>query len=262
MRRCTDWQKHWNERSAEVASDFSFNRGGGPWQKEVAELSERELLSFIDPKSNEMIFDAGCGTGGNMFLLHSKVKRVVGMDYSTGAVARCQSRLRTNNIDNVQVSEGNITQLPLPSSSIDKLLCLSVLHYMDDAEVGSALNEFTRVLTDHGVLILHVKNLSSIYLRMLSVLKKAKLLFGKQAKLAYFRSFRWYKKALTSRGFDIVDYNSFNLLLLPGMPTSLVLLLQKLELRHCTSPLLRMGFLRRHGSDLKIKAVLRKRISV
>jgi ubiquinone/menaquinone biosynthesis C-methylase UbiE len=258
MGPCTDWKKHWDERSQQVASDFSFNRGGGPWEKEIENLSKQELLAFIDPRPGDVIFDAGCGTGGNMLLLHSRVRRIVGIDYAKAAVERCRQRLHSSNVVNVEVREGSIDKVPLSDCSVDKVLCLSVLHYMDDSEVASCLREFKRILKDRGLLILHVKNLSSLYLSTLSIGKRIKLMLGRQTKLGHFRPYHWYVTALTSLGFHIVDYNSSNLFILPGMPTWLVLLLQKLELRNHTKAPLRAACLRRHGPDLKIKALLRK----
>jgi ubiquinone/menaquinone biosynthesis C-methylase UbiE len=261
MSHSTDWKKHWEERAEQATSDFSFNRGGSSREKEIEEISQRELINFIEPRHNETLFDAGCGTGSNMLLLSSQVRHIVGIDYSQGAVERCRERLRANDIENAGVIEGNITQLPFPDSSFDKVLCLSVLQYMDDGEVKLALTEFTRILKDGGVLILHVKNASSIYLSTLLIGKKMKLLLRKQTKLGYFRPYRWYMTTLRSLGFDIVDFNSFNLFILPKMPTRMVIWLQKLELRNYTKRFLRTGFVRRHGSDLKIKAILRKSLN-
>jgi ubiquinone/menaquinone biosynthesis C-methylase UbiE len=252
----TDWKKHWDERSQQVTSDSAYNRD--PQDDEIETLSEQELLSFIDPSIDDVVFDAGCGTGSNILLLHSKVKRIVGMDYSGGAVERCRRRIQSNNIENAEVREGSITEVPLPDSSVDKVLCMSVLQYVDDNEVTLAFNEFARILKDGGVLVLHVKNLSSPYHSTLLIGKRVKLLLGKQAKIGYYRSFRWYIKALRSFGFDILDFNSFSLFVLPGMPRELVLFLQKLELRNYSKPLFRTAFMRRHGSDLKIKAILKK----
>lgn len=258
MDRSTDWKQHWDERSKQASSDFDFDRGVTPRGKEVEQLAERELLSFIDPKPTDVIFDAGCGTGVNILLLHSKVKRIVGMDYSKGGIERCRRRIQSNNIENAEVHEGSITNIPLPEDSIDKTICMSVLQYMDDSELKRAFAEFTRILKGNGILVLHVKNLSSLYLSTLWLGKQAKLLLGKQCRLGHYRTYGWYVAALASLGFDIVEYNSFNLFALPKMPTGLVLFLQKLELRNYTKPLLRIGFMRRHGSDLKIKAILRK----
>jgi ubiquinone/menaquinone biosynthesis C-methylase UbiE len=258
MDRSTDWKQHWDERSKQASSDFDFDRGVTPREKEVEDLSERELLSFINPKPTDVIFDAGCGTGVNILLLHSKVKWIVGMDYSKGAIERCRRRIQSNNIENAEVQEGSITHIPLPDGSVDKAVCMSVLQYMDDSELRLAFTEFARILRRNGILVLHVKNLSSLYLSTLWIGKQLKSILGKPCRLGHYRTYGWYAKALTSFGFDVVDYNSFEFFTLPKMPTRLVVYLQKFELRNYTRPLLRLGWVRRHGSELKIKATLRK----
>jgi ubiquinone/menaquinone biosynthesis C-methylase UbiE len=255
MEKATDWKQFWEERSGNAASDFEFDHGLTPGA-EVEALSKHELLNFIDPKSDERIFDAGCGTGGNILLLHSKVKRIVGMDYSRGAVERCRRRIQSNNIGNAEVRQGSITQVPLPDSSVDKVLCMSVLQYVDDNEVKLAFKEFARILKDRGVLVLHVKNISSLYLATLWMAKRAKLLLGMGTKVEHYRSYGWYVRELESSGFTVLDYNSFQFFTVEGMPRSVVRFLQKLELKHRNKFPLRLGFLRRHGSELKIKAHL------
>jgi ubiquinone/menaquinone biosynthesis C-methylase UbiE len=254
----TDWKQYWDKRSEEASSDFEFDRGVTPRDKEIENISNQELLSFIDPKATEVVFDAGCGTGVNILLLHSKVKQIVGIDYSQGAVERCRRRLQLSAIGNADIQQGSITDIPLPDSSVDKVLCLSVLQYVDDKQVRQAFTEFRRILKNEGILVLHVKNLSSLYLATLWLAQRVKLLLGKPCKLCHYRTYAWYAKALASSGFSILDYNSFNLFTLPKMPASLVVALQKFELRNYRRSLLRVGWIRCHGPDLKIKARLRK----
>jgi ubiquinone/menaquinone biosynthesis C-methylase UbiE len=191
-------------------------------------------------------------------LLHSRVKRMIGIDYSQGAVERCRSRVQSSGITNVEVSEGSITHIPLSDCSVDKVLCLSVLQYVDDTQLKQAFVEFRRILKDDGTLVLHVKNLSSLYLFTVWLGQRVKLLLGRPSRLSRYRSYRWYAKTLISFGFQIVDYNSFNVFTLPKMPRRLVVSLQELELRNYRRTLMRLGWIRRRGADLKIKARLKK----
>src|SRR6266536_393470 len=255
MQKASDWKQFWEERARSAASDFDFDHGPSPGS-EIEKLSKQELLSFIDPKPDETVFDAGCGTGGNILLLHSRVKRIVGMDCSQGAVDRCRRRINSNELKNVEVVQGSVTRLPLRDCSIDKVLCMSVLQYLTDTEVRKSLAEFRRILNDRGILILHVKNISSLYLATLWIAKRANLLLGMTIKIEYYRSYNWYVNELESLGFAVRTYNSFSLFTIEGMPRSLVRFLRKLELKRHNKFPLRLGFLRRHGSELKIKAQL------
>jgi ubiquinone/menaquinone biosynthesis C-methylase UbiE len=258
MNRSEEWKNFWDEMSAKAGSDFNYNRGTSSRGKEIENLSDEEVADFIDAKGQEVILDAGCGTGTNIMLLHSKVKRIIGIDYARGAIQRCQRWINAEKIQNVEVREASITKVPLPDCFVDKVICMSVLQYIDDRELNTALSEFRRVLRNHGVLVLHVKNLSSLYLSTLWAVKKIKLLLGGNTNVEYFRSFRWYVKRLRSLGFEIADYSSLNLLVLDGMPRRLLLLMQKFELRNHNRGLFKIGFIRRRGSDLKIKARLQK----
>lgn len=250
----SEWKNFWERKSDAAVSDYEFDRGTHPRASEIEELSNRELLEFIGPNPWDVVFDAGCGTGANILILCSRVKRVVGMDYSQGAVRRCGRKVLSNKVENARLVQGDVTCVPLRDRSVDKVLCMSVLQYLNDAQVRRALSEFRRVLRDSGALILHVKNISSFYLSTLWMAKRLKLLLGGKPKLEHFRSFRWYVNELQLSGFQVEVYNSFNLFMVESMPKRLLKFLQKLELRHYEKFPLRTSFMRRRGSDLKMKA--------
>jgi ubiquinone/menaquinone biosynthesis C-methylase UbiE len=231
-----------------------------PRDAEIENLSKEELLHFTEPGRLETLLDAGCGTGVNILRLHSRVRNVIGIDYAKGSLERCQKRIQTQKLKNVQLCLGSVAAIPLPDRSIDKILCLSVLQYLDDQEVRQALREFVRVLRPGGVLILHVKNSSSLYWSTLQLAKALKGLLGWTTRLYYLRSFRWYANELAFLNCNILDYNSFNLLVLEGMPKTVLSLLQRFELRHRSAPFFRAPFIRRHGAELKIKAAVVDRL--
>lgn len=256
--RVHDWKGFFEEKAERAPSDFEYDRGILPRDDEIDRLSTDELLRFVDPQRWEIVFDAGCGSGANILLLHSRVKQIIGMDYSDGAIARCEARLAAHTIENANLMHGDVTSSPLRDNSIDKILCMSVLQYLTDTEVRKSFDEFVRVLKHRGVLILHVKNISSLYLGTLWAVKKTKRLLRMKTKLEHLRSYGWYVKELHAFGFDVVAYNSFNLFTVEAMPKALSRFFEKLELKYYDRFPLRLGFMRRHGSELKIKARLTK----
>jgi ubiquinone/menaquinone biosynthesis C-methylase UbiE len=253
-----DWKEFFDEKAERAGSNFEYDRGIFPREDKIDHLSTEELLQFVDPQPWETIFDAGCGSGANISLLHPKVSRIIGMDYSDGAIARCERRLATSKIENVKLIQGDVTSLPLSDNSVDKILCMSVLQYLTDTEVRKTFAEFVRILRYRGLLILHVKNLSSLYLSTLWAVKKAKLFLRMKTKLEHLRPYSWYVNELKTSGFELVTYNSFNLFTIEAMPKALSRLLEKLELKYYNRFPLRLGFMRRHGSELKLKARIMK----
>src|SRR5713226_9243973 len=109
MNQQCDWKEVWENRAAPEVSDFEFDRGTTPRDREVERLSEEELLEFIDARPSDILLDAGCGTGVNILLLHSRVQQIIAMDYAGAAVVRCQKRLAAHSITNAEVSQGDIS---------------------------------------------------------------------------------------------------------------------------------------------------------
>lgn len=258
MPSTSSWKQYWEEKNVSTASDYEIDRGTHERDSEIERLSNDELLAFIGARSSDVVFDAGCGTGANILLLQPFVRQIIAMDYSEAAVARCRKRLALNRIDNVELFQGDVTSIPLPDNSVDRILCMSVLQYIDDAQLHAAFREFARILKKDGVLVLHVKNLASLYLSTLSLMKRLFRALGRETKLENFRTFRWYISELGKAGFSASDYRSMNVFLLDRMPQKLVLRLQKFELGHQNQFPFSSKFLRRHGSDLKIRATLGK----
>ena len=250
----TNWRQVWENKSGESVSDFEVDRLRPVLDQEVEDLSERELINFIEPKDSEAVLDAGCGTGVNILRLHSRIRNVVGFDYAWGSLKRCQHRIQTHNIRNARLCMASIVTIPLPDCSVDKVLCLSVFQYLNDSEVRQALKEFVRVLTPGGTIILHVKNFWSLYWLTLLFVKRLKALLGRNPRIEHLRSFSWYVNELKHLGCTVLDYDSFDLLLLDVVPPRLVPVLRRFELRNHSGPLFRNSFARRHGAELMIKA--------
>ena len=143
-------------------------------------------------------------------------------------------------VHNAYLCLASVTAVPLRDCSVIRVLCLSVLQYLDDEEVRRVFREFVRVLCPGGTIVLHVKNVSSLYWSTLWVAKKLKTLLGWNTQAYYLRSFRWYVNELTSLDCRLLDYKSFNLLMLDFMPKRLIYFLQKLELRHQANLFLRV----------------------
>jgi ubiquinone/menaquinone biosynthesis C-methylase UbiE len=256
MKRRSTWKDFWEAKFASRASDYEADRGAGKRDEVLDRLATEELLEFIRPRPDDVVFDAGCGTGVNVVLLHDLVRRIIAIDFAESAIRRAQHRLAAAGVQNATVSQGDILSADLHEGSVDKVLCLSVFHYLTDDQIRACLRSFKRVLRKDGILVIHVKNLASPYLATLYAAKRLRRMLGRphQVLEEYFRSFGWYRRELESAGFEIEEFNSFNLLVLDRMPTKLVEYLQKLELTHRKRFPLAAPVLRRHGSDLKFRA--------
>jgi len=239
-------------------SDYEVDRLSRAQNQEIDKLAEEKLISFIAPQESETLLDAGCGTGVNILRLHSRVKEIFGIDFSSGSLERCQRRIQEYGVKNASIQEASVTAIPLPSRSVDKILCLSVLHYLNDQEARQALTEFLRVLRPGGILVFHVKNLSSLYWVTLSPVKQMKSFLKKGKLIEHVRPFQWYADELKSLQCSIVDYDSFNLFTVDVMPEKLFSAVRGFEIKHHANLFFRSPYIRRHGAELMIKAKVQR----
>lgn len=240
--------------STDELADFVWDRGTAYRGDIVERRAREELLEFIAARPGERIFDAGCGTAVNALMLAPEADRVIGMDFDGAAVARARARIAKAGASNVFVMRGDIAAAPLPDQSVDRVICLSVIQYFDDEGVGRVLREFKRMLRPGGELVLHVKNYGSLYA---TTLRLAKRLMGRRQPGRYqMRRFDWYVRELNAAGFELRDYNSFNLLFVERMPHWLFAILNAVEVTQRQRFPFSTGFVRRRGLDLKLRAKL------
>lgn len=116
-----------------------------PYQRLLQNLSEA-----LQVKENEVILDAGCGTGNINYFIQEK-HEMHALDSSQAALERlakkfprvkpyCQSLLHT---------------LPFPNDTFDKVLCCNVLYTLPFEKWPELIQEWKRVLKPGGRLVLN-----------------------------------------------------------------------------------------------------------
>lgn len=110
------------------------------------------IVEYLNPQPDDRILDAGCGLGFYLVLLSRICRsRLVGLEWD-GA------RLRESRGEDADIAlvQGNVTALPFPGESFDKMILSEVIeHLPDDA---AALREARRVMRPAGVLAITVPN--------------------------------------------------------------------------------------------------------
>ncbi|MBW6398600.1 metalloregulator ArsR/SmtB family transcription factor [Roseomonas sp. HJA6] len=140
---------------ARVASD-SFRRHGADWD-EVRALNlpgraiEAALLDAL-PEPVGRLLDIGCGTGGLLEMLASRIEEGLGVDASRDMLALARTRLAEHGLSHIAVRQADMYRLPLPDGVFDVVTLQMVLHYAEDPAV--ALAEASRVLKPGGALII------------------------------------------------------------------------------------------------------------
>jgi ubiquinone/menaquinone biosynthesis C-methylase UbiE len=224
------WKTWWNEQARNSVSDFALNR---MTSLRLARLEQRELNNFIravDPQPNDVVLDAGCGSGRNISILSSRVRRIVGIDYSEEMIRRAVERAEGEKLSNVNVLQGDVTSLSFPPNTFDKVICASVLQYLNDTDCALALREMVRVCKPGGTLLLHIKNGTSLYGLSLKILRPLCRILGRQMKPEYYRSRGWHVRTLRAESSTITDYDGFGILTFVPLPQWIVGFLLQCEI--------------------------------
>jgi SAM-dependent methyltransferase len=114
------------------------------------------------PLAEQILVDAGCGTGSYARALVGHVARVEALDMNEGMLEVARSKLEHDAAaGRVRLRRAAIDDLPLDDASVDAVMINQVLHHLPDAAAGGwpltrkVIGEFARVLRPGGVLVVN-----------------------------------------------------------------------------------------------------------
>ena len=115
------------------------------------------------PPADQILVDAGCGTGSYSLALLDHVTRVEAVDMNDGMLGVARAKLEeAEAAGRVRFHRAAIDGLPLDDASVDAVMINQVLHHLpDEASQGwplsrKVIGEFARVLRPGGVLVANI----------------------------------------------------------------------------------------------------------
>ncbi len=110
----------------------------------VVAFDERVTPALIEPRRDERILDAGCGTGRHIGRLLAAGATVTGMDFSAGMLAVAAARY-----PEVDLVEADLqARWPFDDGAFDAVLCALVGEHLDDLD--TVAGEMRRVIRPGG----------------------------------------------------------------------------------------------------------------
>ena len=106
--------------------------------------------------AGKRVLDAACGEGYGSALLAGVAREVTGVDIDGPTIAHAREAYADR--PNLMFMQGSAAELPLPDASVDVVVSFETIEHLDVADQPRMLAEFSRVLTDDGVLVLSAPN--------------------------------------------------------------------------------------------------------
>jgi len=108
------------------------------------------LQAFDEFEADDTVLECACGTGLLSAVMAPKCRQLTATDYSERMLKKAEKNCRT--FRNITYDQADITALPCPDSSFDKVVAANVIHLLDNP--WAALGELNRVCKDGGMLII------------------------------------------------------------------------------------------------------------
>ena len=120
----------------------------------------KELLNYIPNNFQGKLLDVPVGTAVFTIDKYQKLKnaKITCLDYSEDMLNQAKTRIKNKNIKNINLIQGDVSNLPFPNESFDIILSMNGFHAFPDK--NKAFTEISRVLKKKGKLIacFYIKN--------------------------------------------------------------------------------------------------------
>lgn len=128
----------------------------------ISQIKNRKKLKKIVSKLQGNILDLGCGNGEYSFLMAKKrVNQITALDASPELIGEIQKILRTNDINNITIVNGDAQELPFKEEIFDAVFCNTVLEHVPEPE--KVIQESFRVLKKNGIFVVSIPFLQEVH---------------------------------------------------------------------------------------------------
>ena len=125
--------------------EFRENRG--------VSHNKAKQVELLAPRAGLRILDAGCGRGEVLLACGQRGTELAGVDYSRDAIEISRETLA--DFPEADLRVGDVTSLPWPDASFDRVHFSDVIEHLDPPQTVPALRELRRVLRPGGYLLVH-----------------------------------------------------------------------------------------------------------
>lgn len=126
----------------------------GAWANRI-----NELLSVVNPSSQDIIADIGCGIGTLAIECAKKGSRVYAIDYSQVALDIAENLSKEIGVfDKLTFVNSSVQTISIGDSEVNKVICADIVEHLYPKEFDSLLAESYRILRSNGTITISTPN--------------------------------------------------------------------------------------------------------
>lgn len=128
----------------------------------------RQIRKWVNPGKDDVVLDLGCGNGHHLMVLHSTIRRGIGIDFSRVMIEVAKKRMsqsgRNGNLT-FQMDDARVLS-SIRDRTVDIAMCIGSLEHMMDQ--GAVLNHAYRVLKPGGRFLCLTPNGNNFWYRRIA----------------------------------------------------------------------------------------------
>ena len=125
--------------------------------KSIPQLAGEVAFQRLQLGHEDVLLDAGTGTGDKAIAAARVCRQVIGIDVSRKSLERARERVERQNLDNVSFAYGGFedpcAELDLAPHGITKILAVYSLHHLPDSLKNQSLPTLARLLDRPGRIV-------------------------------------------------------------------------------------------------------------
>jgi ubiquinone/menaquinone biosynthesis C-methylase UbiE len=120
-----------------------------------------KYLGFLN--QNDIVLDAGCGSGNIIFEFAKKVQYFVGIDSNEECIKFLKHKIDDLQIQNVTAEKLDLLEISSLNLRISKIIMTEVIEHLNEEYLGKMLREMSRVITEDGKILITTPNYRSLW---------------------------------------------------------------------------------------------------
>ncbi len=198
---------------ARIPGNYQYHalRRGNPIQRQWHKnrLNLIEYLNFLN--QNDVVLDAGCGSGNTLLEFATEVRYIVGIDSNEESIRFLERKIEDSQIQNALAKRLDLLKIGSLNLRFSKVIMSEVIEHLTEEYSVKTLTEIGKVITRDGRVLITTPNYHSLWPSIETLLDSSKLA-PKMKAAQHVSKYHWQKLLgiAEQTNYQIIDRGTLN----------------------------------------------------